>query len=1178
VTARRTEDTDRTEDLRGEERTYLYDALGNVRQETLRAYGRRGGVDQAERIRVTQTEYAQSATRWLIDKPSRVVVRDGAGEILTELRRYYDGPDFVGMPLGQADRGLLTREEHLTLDQATFQAHYAGMDAAVLGYHAGQDADGNAAMFIDAEAHAFTAAGQKRADRNALGHEKQYEYDPTGLFRTKLIDFLGETTFEYDRAVGEPLHIVYDDGTETHITYDAQGRMLSIAMPSDEAATPSRTMHYDDLSVPNSRTTTFRHGDGPGDVSTSVMYFDARGGEFLEFLETDGDRFVVSNLALENPWGDVRAEFEPIFVASSDFVLPDTAARAARRFFFDARGRTVRTVNHNGGVSTAVYRPFEIVTADANDNDDSPENRARGQFDTPRREEFDVFRDRTRTVEASGSGSELTTEFVPGPSGELLRVSDANGVMCEYEYDRLGNRLRIDQRDAGERRIWFDARRRAVRTVDARGVDVRAEIDQRGRLARLTADGEVVESYRYDDPAQNALGRLAEVEYDGGKQVFRYDAAGRLQRHEHHFDGQPAPHTVDFEYDRLGRETARIHGDGTRIATTLAPNGWVSAIPGVLNSIEYDPRGLPTRVEYANGVVTRNSYSVGVGRVETRRTVGPGGQVFEDLTYEYDRLGSVLACEDTATGGLGRREYAYDPLYQITRFTSRESGGVRDRNYTYTGAYNLSRFDESDLTMHYDDPLHPDRVAALTPDGGVREAIGYDGNGNTTSLPGQTFEYNFRDLPSQFVRADGFVADYRYDHKGIRISKRIDDGAGLTTETHFVGDLAEIRNGSPAYFVRLGHTRVAIIEAGRTRFVHSDNMGSTAFYSDDTGTKITAIAYRPFGNLASVDGPTDRRTYGTHVFDTESGLYYMKRRYYSPQLGRFLTADPVAVYQGAQYLSNPKALHPYIFSGNDPVNKIDLDGYSFWSVVGAIVGVIVAIAVAALVIMTGGALGVVLGLALAIGLVTVGYVVADATQGTAFGEFMRGFLIGLNAGFNAVLASALFGPVVGVTLGVINFLAAFDTIANSEVYQGILGWSSWLMPMSWLATAVGLIFFVLNVIPAIFTGNQVDAVRIENISIDWGTGTIVMEGGWLFLPGFHGGYNLGNFAYITPGATVTDHETGHTLTNAAFGSIFHFVGAIDENAIREDPHDAYAEKIAESHDPAPGFEIIPMWV
>jgi len=682
------------------------------------------------------------------------------------------------------------------------------------------------------------------------------------------------------------------------------------------------------------------------------------------------------------------------------------------------------------------------------------------------------------------------------------------------------------------------------------------------------------------------VGRLAEVSYRGGRQTFAYDDAGRLLEHTYHFDGLAAPQTLTYTYDRLGRETSVRHTDGTSFTRQLTANGWVQAIPGILDQVQYDPRGLPTLIRYANGVVSETAYTPGPGRVATQRTVGPGGQVLEQIAYAYDQMRVLLSSDDTAPGGVGQRSYSYDPLYQLTSATAQEGGAPVTHHYGYEHWMDLARFDEAGRTLHYDDPLHPDRLAGLTPDGGARINASHDANGNLLSLPGKTFAYNAKNELERFTAGGGLTAEYRYDHQGVRTSKAVTEAGGAVTRTFFVSDLAEVRNGQTTLYVKLGPARVAIVRAGQTRFVHPDPMGSTSFFTDGAGNRIAAIAYRPFGNVASSTGTVDPRTYGVHPFDAESGLYYMRRRYYAPEIGRFVTPDPLAIYQPTEYVHRPSSLHVYAYVANDPLNKTDLIGLSFWSVLGAIVGVIVGVAVAALTIMTGGLFGILVGIALAIAIVAVSYVVASATEGTAFGEFMRGFMIGFNAGMNAVLASMIFGPVIGVALGVVNFLAAFDTIANSSVYQGILGWTSWLMPMSWLATGVGLIFFVLNVIPALFTGNQVDAVRIHSLSIDWGTGTIVMEGGWLFLPGFNGGYNLGNFAYMTPGSGVRDHETGHTLNVAAFGSIFHFIGAIDENAVQSTPANAYAEQLADSHDPNGPIErqrrgeepIIPMWI
>ncbi|MDR7518111.1 MAG: hypothetical protein QN131_00360 [Armatimonadota bacterium] len=306
------------------------------------------------------------------------------------------------------------------------------------------------------------------------------------------------------------------------------------------------------------------------------------------------------------------------------------------------------------------------------------------------------------------------------------------------------------------------------------------------------------------------------------------------------------------------------------------------------------------------------------------------------------------------------------------------------------------------------------------------------------------------------------------------------------------------------------------------------------------------------------------------------------------------TPSTCTLYRSEQGADEPRTLHLYAYVANDPVDNVDPNGLSFWSVVGAIVGVVVGVVVAAVVIVafaTGIGWGI-LAIVGLIGLVTAGYLLARETRGTGFGEFMRGFLIGLNAGLNMVFAAALvgllLGPVgvgLGIALGVINFLAAFDTIANSEVYQGILGWSNWLMPMSWLVVGMGLIMFVVNAIGHaigwwIF---RAEFFRIQEMRVDWKTGTIFTKGGWVSnLNAWDTAFNMGNFAFVDMNATDghMEHEAGHTLNLAAFGSVFHFVGFFDE-VIFGNGGDAYAERIADGNDPnhgRPASEIVPMWV
>lgn len=1167
VKVHRTLDGERTLDVRGEEKTYTYDAVGNVTTEVHRGFGTRNGVAQPELRRTTETQYAKSHSHYLLGKHSSVVVRDGAGTILSETRFFYDGSDFNGLPLGQADRGLLTRQTALAMSTADYTAHFdASMDGAtVLGFVDDADRDGVPSRFVQQERHAYDARGLRVASLDALGAQSKFTYDASGLFRTLLSTPLGDTKFEFDRSAGQPVGITYPNGAVFRFTYDAQGRVKSTAAAGEDPSKPARSFVYDDSSVPNVRVARMR--PAPDTASDIVTYFDARGNELQQRVRMDDATYVISGRRLFNPWGDVKQEFQPTFSGSREFSLAETAGASSRTVEYDARGRPVRTVNYNGGVSTATYTPFAIELSDANDNDLSAANAARGQVSTPRREEFDVFRQRSAVVEVLGGGTTMTTTFVNDGQGRAVEIRDQLGVICSYTFDRLGNRYDFNHRAAGHRRLWYDARGKVVRSLDANGNDLRVCMDALGRIRTLSSAGNVLEDYTYDAGASEA-GKIAHITYRGGSQAFAYDSAGRVTRNTMTFEGGSGPYAIAYEYDGLGRQTAETHSDGVRIEKKLLLNGWIKSITGIVPDITYDPRGLPKTITFANGVKTAFGYLDGPGRVNTQKTTGPQGEIYEDLTYSFDPMGLMLNSNDLAPGGRGSAALAYDPLYQLTSCATTRGGATTNETYDYVNHLNLAGFGETGSTFRYDDVAHPDRLVGITRTGSPREDLGYDANGNLLNLEGKTFTYNEKNELARCAVAGGVTADYAYDPQGQRTSKRVTDAHGLDQRTFFAGPAVEIRDGNVTHFVRLGERRMAVLSGGTTRFVHSDYAGSTAFFTDQNGVRISAIAYRPFGNVAQSSGAIDTRTFSVHPFDVESGLYYMLRRYYSPDIGRFLTPDPLSVYQPERVLGSAKTIHPYIYVGNDPLNNYDRDGLSFWSVVGAIVGVIAAVALAVAVVATGGALGVVLlAVGLAIGLVTVSYAIASSNRGNGVGEFFRGFMIGFNAGLNAVLATALFGPVVGIALGVINFLAAFDGIAGNRIYQGILGWSSWLMPMSWLATAVGLLFFVINIVVAGVTFQQWDAAKIDKISIHWETGAIVIRGGLIHPAGGATGFNLGNFAFLDASGSAEEHETGHGLNVAAFGSIFHFVAAIDQNVLGSG-RGTYSEVLAESHDPA----------
>jgi RHS repeat-associated protein len=328
------------------------------------------------------------------------------------------------------------------------------------------------------------------------------------------------------------------------------------------------------------------------------------------------------------------------------------------------------------------------------------------------------------------------------------------------------------------------------------------------------------------------------------------------------------------------------------------------------------------------------------------------------------------------------------------------------------------------------------------------------------------------------------------------------------------------------------------------------------------------------------------RTFARHDFDEETGLIYMGHRWYAPQLGRFITPDPLYLHRPERSEGDPVKLRLYTYVGNRPLDQLDPSGLSFWSVVGAIVGVIVGV-VLAVVIVAAFASGIGFGLLAVAGLialVTVSYVVAANNQGSALGEFFRGFMIGLNAGLNATFL-AMMGPVgafLGGFVGTMIFLSAFDSIASNEAFQGILGWSNWLMPMSWLVIGLGAAMWILNglghlifwEIPNLW-GGGIQFFRITGFRMDWSTGMLATKGGWIAnLNTIDTAYNMGFFAYVDANDTSSDwhlnHEAGHNLNLAVFGSVFHFVGFIHEMGTPAGSG-AFSEVQADSNTGLPGM-------
>ena len=106
-----------------------------------------------------------------------------------------------------------------------------------------------------------------------------------------------------------------------------------------------------------------------------------------------------------------------------------------------------------------------------------------------------------------------------------------------------------------------------------------------------------------------------------------------------------------------------------------------------------------------------------------------------------------------------------------------------------------------------------------------------------------------------------------------------------------------------------------------------DTNGNTVVeYTYDIWGKLLGIT----GELADTLGLANPLRYRGYYYDSETELYYLQSRYYSPDLMRFISQDD-PVLSNAQ--GEPLGSNLYAYCLNNPVMNIDLAGFasSIWS-------------------------------------------------------------------------------------------------------------------------------------------------------------------------------------------------------------------------------------------------------
>jgi RHS repeat-associated protein len=162
------------------------------------------------------------------------------------------------------------------------------------------------------------------------------------------------------------------------------------------------------------------------------------------------------------------------------------------------------------------------------------------------------------------------------------------------------------------------------------------------------------------------------------------------------------------------------------------------------------------------------------------------------------------------------------------------------------------------------------------------------------------------------------VGSYTYNAAGLRMSKAV--GGVTTTETWDIAGslplLLEDKTSSSTtdYVYGPGGLPLEQVSGTTTLWYHHDQLGSTRAITNGSGVTQATYQYDPYGNtVASTGSVVNPFLYSGQYKDGESGLYYLRARYYDPGAAQFLTRDPMVA----------QTMPPYAYVAGNPLYSQD---------------------------------------------------------------------------------------------------------------------------------------------------------------------------------------------------------------------------------------------------------------
>lgn len=475
-------------------------------------------------------------------------------------------------------------------------------------------------------------------------------------------------------------------------------------------------------------------------------------------------------------------------------------------------------------------------------------------------------------IQAKGLPEQQITHTRYNKFGQKERVTKPDGIVINFQYDALG---RLESYASSNHSVsykyTYDLSNQIVRVDDLiHNTYTALEYDDLGRLIKERLANQAQLSYSYD-----LLDRVKVLSLpDQSTVVYDYDAANlkRIQR----WKDQQLLYTHEYQtFDRAGLNLKAISIDKQNLSFT------------------YDCSKRLVNVESQPFKQTGTTYDR-VGRLKQYQKQDPVGP--STIQYHYDDNDHLIEEE-----GHQKHSYRCDSLHNRL---------VKDQiSYSSNGLHQL--ISSGDTTYEYD--LAGNLTNKKNANGLTKYR--YDANDRLISFKANhRVRYEYDAFHRRMTKTEG-QRTIRYLYVG-------QDEIGSIDENNQIIELRILGQGHGA---EIGAS-VAIELKGQIYCPSHDIHGNIICLADLEGKPVEIYRYTAFGEMTIFDA-TGRQMdtsavgnpwrFSSKRYDEESGLVYFGRRYYDPQNGRWISADPIGMADGSNL---------YAYLHHHPTNGFDLYG------------------------------------------------------------------------------------------------------------------------------------------------------------------------------------------------------------------------------------------------------------